>query len=179
MELPTKILSKEHEVILKFIDVLMKECQEMRKSKAVNRVFFQEAIGFIREYADQLHHAKEEEILFKELCSRENQEKMHCNPIEQMLFEHNLGRDFVRNMEESLNRNDWAKLAENAESYSRLLQEHIFKEDRIMYPLADSVLSPEAQRAILEEFRKVEGSELSRKVQKKYPRFLVLGGGVF
>ena len=98
MESPTKILSDEHQNILKVINALIKECSDLESEKELDKAFFKRAIDFIRNYADKFHHAKEEEILFKELC-KETAE-LHCNPVEQMLYEHELGRGFVKEMGE-------------------------------------------------------------------------------
>ena len=154
MKKPTKILSDEHKNILKFIDILDKKCDDAEECKGIDKEFFKKAIEFIRNYADKFHHAKEEDILFKELCSDEVE--LHCNPVEQMLHEHELGRGFVKGMEAALNKDDKEKIIENARGYIQLLQEHIFKEDNILYPMADSALSEKVQKLILEKFEKRE-----------------------
>jgi hemerythrin-like domain-containing protein len=153
-EKPTKILSDEHQNILKVIDALTKECNVLESGKELNKDFFEKAIDFIRNYADKFHHAKEEDILFKELCKDTVQ--MHCNPIPQMLHEHDLGRNFVKGMEEALKENNKAKVIENARGYIELLQEHIHKEDNILYPMADEALNQQIQEDILGKFKQAE-----------------------
>jgi hemerythrin-like domain-containing protein len=160
MKTSTQILSEEHENILKVIDALVMECDEIEAGKGIDKAFFEKAIDFIRNYADKFHHAKEEDILFKELCKDNVQ--LHCNPVEQMLYEHDLGRGFVRDLEQGLRENNRSKVVENARGYIQLLQEHIFKEDNILYPMADNVLDQKTQNAMLEEFRKTES--------KKFPK---------
>jgi len=63
---PTQILSEEHKYILEVIAALNRECQSLESGKNLDKNFFEEAIDFIRNYADKFHHAKEEDILFKE-----------------------------------------------------------------------------------------------------------------
>ena len=94
MEQTTKILVDEHKNILKLADALERECNAINKGKNIDENFFKKAVDFIRNYADKFHHAKEEDILFAEL--NKNSAAMHCNPIEQMLYEHDLGREFVK-----------------------------------------------------------------------------------
>tara|TARA_Y100000310_G_C20621264_1_gene783414 strand:+ start:735 stop:1229 length:495 start_codon:yes stop_codon:yes gene_type:complete len=146
MDEALQILVDEHKNILKVIAALNEKCNE-----EIDKEFFNKAISFIKNYADKFHHAKEEDILFKEL----GQVEMHCNPMQQMLHEHDLGRDFVKGMEEGLASNDREKVKENARGYAHLLQEHIFKEDQILYPMADGVLSPEKKKEILEKSRQI------------------------
>lgn len=154
MKTAAEILAKEHENILKLIENLSKERDNLEKSKKIEKEFFIKAIEFIRNYADKFHHAKEEDILFKELCKPTSE--LHCNPVEQMLHEHSLGRDFVKGMEEGLNENNKEKLIENARSYCQLLKEHIFKEDNILYPMAENALSSETKKKMIEKFKKIE-----------------------
>lgn len=47
-------------------------------------------------------------------------------------------------------------MAENARGYAQMIQEHIFKEDNILYPMADEALSLETQALMLEKFKQVE-----------------------
>ena len=154
MKTAMQILSGEHKNILKIAEALNKECGALESGKKLNTDFFSQAIEFIREYADRFHHAKEEDILFKELCKPDA--KMHCNPVEQMLYEHNLGRNFVKGMEEGLKEGNKNRITENARGYSQLIQEHINKEDNILYPMADEALGEKAKESILKKFNEIE-----------------------
>ena len=149
---PTKILSEEHKNIIKIIGALNKECDSLESGKPLDKEFFNKAVDFIKNYADKFHHAKEEDILFKEF----NKSQSHCNPTEQMLYEHDLGRNFVKGMEQASKENNKEKLMENARGYSQLLQEHIYKEDNILYPMADEALNEKTQKSMLEKFKKLE-----------------------
>lgn len=168
METPTKILSEEHQHILKVIDALTKECDALESGKSLDKPFFEKAIDFIRNYADKFHHAKEEDILFKELCKDTVQ--MHCNPVEQMLYEHKEGRNFVTGMEEGVKEADKDKVIFNARGYANLLRDHIFKEDNILYPMADEALNKKTQQKMLKEFMQIETKK--RKDKEKYLAFV-------
>jgi len=95
--------------------------------------------------------------LFKEFnkYGEENPGCLHCNPIEQMLVEHDEGRNFVKGMEDSLEKKDKKGLVENARGYMNLIEEHIFKEDNILYPMADGTLSERTEEEMLIKFEKV------------------------
>jgi len=120
METIFQILSDEHQHILEVINALLKECDSLQSNNKINQDFLRKTIDFVKGYADEFHHAKEEEILFVELCKDEIQ--MHCNPIEQMLREHDLGRDFIKKLEEGIEENNKDKIIENAKGYAQLLQ---------------------------------------------------------
>lgn len=160
MKKPTQILSDEHQNILKVIKALTCRCDEINSGKEIDQKFFNEAVSFIRNYADKFHHAKEEDILFKILSDHE---KMHCDPTKQMLVEHGEGRNFVKGMEEALQKGDKKELLKNAQGYCELLQDHIFKEDNILYPMADEALSEAEQKNIAEKFSQIPDLNFEEK----------------
>ncbi|MFH2204331.1 MAG: hemerythrin domain-containing protein [Elusimicrobiota bacterium] len=150
----TKELTSEHKNILQVIDALERECAALDSGKAVDSVFFAKAVDFIRSYADKFHHAKEEDILFAELSGPGV--AMHCDPREQMLYEHDAGRKFVRGLEEAVAAGDKGRVVENAGGYAQLLRQHIYKEDRILYPMAEQALGEERGAKMAERFRAVD-----------------------
>src|SRR3989339_152624 len=162
----SEILSKEHEYILKVVDALELEITQL-KNKNINATFFAKIIDFIRNYADKFHHAKEENILFKEFNKCAEEGLVHCNPVEQMLFEHDEGRKNVKMMESGMN--DKNKLIEGARNYIRLIREHIFKENNILYPMADEALSKKVQKTMLEKFNKINFAK--KKEVERFEKF--------
>jgi hemerythrin-like domain-containing protein len=149
-----RILNKEHQNILIVITSIEQECERLKTGTEIDPEFFEKAIDFIKNYADKFHHAKEEDILFKEF--EDVSEQAHCNPVPQMLHEHELGRNFVKGMQEAIKTNDKESLIENSNGYAQLLREHIYKEDDILYPMIEDVLSDGTEEKMFEEFKKVE-----------------------
>lgn len=170
MEKAIELLVKEHERILVVVDRLEKECEDFESGKNVDEDFFRKSIDFIRNYADKFHHAKEEDILFKEFEKCAEEGCVHCDPTEQMLHEHELGRDFVKGIKEGLDEDDNEKIIRNTRGYIQLIKEHIFKEDTILYPMADEALSKEIQEKMLRKFRDIENKR--KKDIKKYLGFV-------
>lgn len=169
MEKATHILSEEHKKILKVIDSLIKECDVIKNENTVNKPFFLQTVEFIKNYADKYHHAKEEDILFPSLCG--GGVEMHCNPTEQMLYEHSLGREHVKEIELGLKENDKKKIMENSLKYAGLIKDHIYKEDNILYPMADEALSEKQQEEILKKFQLAE-KKFDVKIVEKYFNFV-------
>ncbi len=168
MKTALKLLSDEHQDILKVIDVLLKECDSLQSGNKIDEDFFKKTIDFVRGYADKFHHAKEEDILFIELSKDEVQ--MRCDPTEQMSHEHDLGRSFIKKLEKGIEENNKDKIIENARGYAELLQDHIFKEDNILYPMADKALGPRIKNNILKRFKQVDQKLFKKK--EKYLLFL-------
>ena len=148
----TEILSEEHQHILKLAELLEKECS--KSGEQLHPDFFRKAVKFIKEYADQFHHGKEEDILFVEL--NKDGTLTHCNPTSQMLYEHELGREFVREMEEGVKENDKNKIFRGAQGYAQLIKEHIYKEDNILYPMVEEALGEKEKKELSRRFQEAD-----------------------
>ena len=166
----SKILTEEHKNILKVIENMENEVNILEKGKEINKKFFEKAIDFIRNYADKFHHAKEENILFKEFDKAAEEGCAHCNPTKQMLSEHDEGRKFVKGIEQGVKENNKNKVIENARGYCMLLKEHIYKEDNILYPMADEALNENTKKSMLQKFNKINTER--KKNKEKYLAFV-------
>jgi hemerythrin-like domain-containing protein len=95
-------------------------------------------------------------------------------PIAMMLVEHEEARGYVRAMAEALvygeEDPDAARriLVENARAYQRLLQQHIRKEDEILFVLADEALTATEQRDLVRKFKEHEAKEMGPGIHEKY-----------
>jgi hemerythrin-like domain-containing protein len=58
-----------------------------------------------------------------------------------MLMEHKTKREYVKNLKKALDENNEEEMKKNGLAIVSLLGEHIFKEDNILYPMAEDVLS--------------------------------------
>lgn len=157
----THVLSQEHQNILKVIEVILKECELMEAESLEDTNFFRKAIAFIKNYADKFHHAKEEDILFNAIV--DNLGDMPCNPVSQMLHEHEIGRECVQGMEEAIEEEDMDKLTENARKYCFLLKDHIYKEDNILFPMAEDLIDDNRKEKIRQKYQQVDSGELAQK----------------
>ena len=153
-------LEAEHRVIEKVLDALERAIGRTTSAEEVDGDFFRGAITFVKEFADGVHHQKEESALFPRMeaagLPREG------GPIGVMLYEHDLGRRHIRAMSEALDaalRGDSAArstLMEEARAYVDLLRAHIQKEDRILFPMADRVLGESQKQIVRAEFANAE-----------------------
>ena len=67
----------------------------------------------------------------------------HCNPIPQMLNDHDAGRGATRRMAEGLEAGNVEQFCESAREFIQVLRDHIYKEDNILFPMAEQSLSEE------------------------------------
>jgi len=102
--------------------------------QAADRRLVREGIDFIRSYADHLHHAKEEDILFGYFDEE-------SPAIKAFRTEHDIARSHVRLAEEGVTARDRAAVAEHLLAYGGLLASHIKREDEVLYPWMDRELT--------------------------------------
>jgi len=158
--LATENLREEHQVILRMIKVLIVASDKLEKCDDVSLDVFKKAVDFIHTFADRCHHEKEQDTLFPALGERGV--PRHGGPIAVMLMEHEQGRQSVKGLAEALTKYEGgdktakSAIVENARGYADLLDRHIYKEDNILYPMGDKVLSESDNRELLEKFEKIE-----------------------
>ncbi len=156
---PTDILKEEHRSIERMLTLLETHAARVDKGDPPDTVFFEGAIRFIREFADGCHHGKEENLLFVRLVERGFPRE--AGPIAVMLGEHETGRMHLREMSGALERFTAgdnaaaAVLARHAFGYADLLRNHIYKEDNILFRMADEHLAASDQEELLRKFREL------------------------
>ena len=173
----TDVLVAEHKNIKRMLVVVRKLCRQVFFNQEVYYEGFYDAIDFIRNYADKFHHGKEEDIYFASM-STELGPAIQQGPIFGMLAEHDLGRLFIKTLEESLekskNGDEDAKIdiVSNAICYTDLLYRHIDKEDNAIFTFAESNLNEEAKKSVDEDFEKSKDRLKSDVTEKKYVELL-------
>ncbi|WP_026840565.1 hemerythrin domain-containing protein [Citrifermentans bremense] len=156
----TQRLKDEHQLILRMLALLEQNAKRTEEGTFKNYQFYLDGVDFIRNYADRFHHAKEEDVLFEALVA--NGMPRANSPVAAMLMEHDLGRAFVKAMEEAATRalngeaGQQEAIVANARGYLELLRDHIAKEDDILYPLAERVLPEEMRENIVAGYRTAE-----------------------
>jgi len=154
--LPIGPLMIEHRLIEKMISIMRSEIRNIEEYHRADPEVIDVVVDFVRTYADQTHHGKEEEILFRELAKKNlNEQDRHV--MRELMEEHAYGRSLVRDLVEAKERyleskngalkRIWEKLNALVEFYPA----HIKKEDRNFFLAAMKYLSCEEQEAMLQE----------------------------
>jgi hemerythrin-like domain-containing protein len=129
-------------------------------------------VDIIRNFADGLHHAKEENLFFPFLATKGFSEQQ--GPVAVMLHEHVLGRNFVKGMDISIelykkgDRSALGEIHKNMQGYSDLLRNHIGKENNILFRMADNALSEADHHQLLSRFEEAEKEHTSSAGSKEY-----------
>ena len=164
-------LVREHEIIEQVLDSLEREARAVAGGKPVDRQFFTGSITFVRQFADGIHHQKEEQILFPALCAAGMPKD--GGPVGVMLYEHDEGRGHIRAMDAALQAasdGDIAareQLVHEALAYVELLRAHIQKENMILFPMAGKVLNLRQQEIVRLGFEAAENDAQATVVRHR------------
>lgn len=168
MNTATQNLENDHVYILKLTEVM----QKMATGGATDTNHFKSVVHIIRNFADGLHHKKEEDLLFP--LFEQRTAGGHCAPVGVMLMEHEQGREFVKGLVESIEKyegGDHAALQfihHNMLGYAELLQNHIYKENNVLFRMADKALTADDQNILLNKFDKIESSAEEGSKKENY-----------
>lgn len=170
------LMVEEHEHIKRMLSVMRKACIKIMQGNPIDFNDFEKMIDFVRNYADDHHHGKEEKILFNRMIELGGASEKLVRFG--MLVEHDLGRLYMKELEEALEKvkkgDEEAKVdvIANAVSYTHLLNRHIYKEDNIAYPYGKKELSSETFKSINSECETFEKEAKKSGIQEKYMQML-------
>ena len=153
-------MEAEHRLIETVVKALGGVADAIEKGQHANVAMLATAVEFLQVYADKLHHGKEETLFFPMLVKR-GVPPQGC-PIGGLTHEHEHGRALVRALAEQapayVQGKPGAKeaLLETLCGILALYQNHIWKEDAMVFPMADKVLTAADQRELRESFAEVD-----------------------
>jgi hemerythrin-like domain-containing protein len=168
----------EHRLIERMIALIEGKLEQIDSSGEVDPSFVDTAVDFIRVYADQTHHGKEENILFRDLGKKDLSDDDR-KVMNELIAEHVFGRKTTKALADANNgyRNgDASALADISEKLRTLIDfypRHIEKEDKVFFPASRAYFTDEEDQAMLDEFW-----EFDRKmIHEKYRSVIEKLGG--
>ena len=171
--LPIGSLMIEHRLIERMVALAETEWQEINKTRKVNPAFFDTAFDFFRTYADQFHHGKEEDILFREL-TRKELSKAHRALMDELIHEHVYARKTVGSLGYIKERYVKGNQVESLDDLLRILRElivfypkHIAKEDKEFFFPSMEYFSKEEQEKMIQEFIDFDKEMLHNRYSKQ------------
>ncbi len=164
------VLMNEHRLIEHGLTVLEAFAQRLERGEPVLAEKLNTLLDFFRVFADQCHHGKEEGSLFPELEAKGIPKE--GGPIGVMLYEHDEGRNLQRQMREAVSdlssKANRQKFIAAARDYIALLRQHIWKEDNVLFQMAQQVLTEADDERLSEKFEKHEREHIGEGVHEHY-----------
>jgi len=166
----------EHRLIERMIKVMKAEAASISRTGTVRPEFIDQAVDFIRVYADRCHHGKEEDILFKELAGKAMSDQ-YRGTMEELVQEHVRSRQMTGALLAAKDRyvnGDQGALAEML-SIMRALAAfypvHIEKEDRHFFIPCMAYFSQHEQDVMLETFAEFDRRLIHEKYRSVIEKF--------
>lgn len=159
---PFTMLVEEHKFILKVVAACTAISRKLTAGEKVDAGLLLRIVEFMQQFADKCHHGKEEDLLFPAL-EKAGVPSTGC-PLEALRAEHTKGRLLVAQLSDSSN--EYARSVTGASGgiinalngIAKLYPNHIWKEDVMVFPMADRLFSPEKKKELLMEFEEVEAN---------------------
>lgn len=170
------ILEHEHEAVVIVIGAARKEVAHIDQTGQVNAGRIREMVDFFKNFVDRCHHGKEEKHLFPRL--EERGIPREGGPIGVMLEEHQQGRSKVWALSEALRRLDQGDalapddVREHLAAYADLMIVHTRKENAMLFPMGDQVLTEEDQRSLIDAFDALEKQEMGEGTHERYHQWI-------
>lgn len=166
-----RTLEKEHKVILMVVDGAEKQARRIEAENRLDRQRTARMIDFFRNFVSACHHAKEEDHLFARM--RERNLPDGSGLIDELQSEHEQGRRLIGDLEQNLGDAEAGEqnlqvLGEILTAYAALVRRHIDKENHILFPLADRLLTREEDQALTQSFERIEEEKIGPGVHEKY-----------
>lgn len=180
---PTEELIQEHKAIEQMLAILETASTRLERRETVETGDLARMIEFFKVFADGCHHTKEEEMLFPAM-ERAGVGREH-GPVGVMLHEHAVGRNHIRQMSDALaaitggDADAAARFVGHARAYINLLAAHIQKENFVLFPMADRVLTEEQQRQIAADFERIETERIGKGKHEEFHQLLYRLEGVY
>ena len=160
MRKATEALEREHKVIQKVVAVMVQLVAQLELRHAVDANVLRDLLQFMRIFSDQCHHGKEESYFFPYLESK-GVPATGC-PLSALKGEHAKSRQLM----DHLNSAAAAYIADSEKGRLTLIQvlqslvalypAHIWKEDYLLFPMADKILSDADLELLLRQFETAE-----------------------
>ena len=145
----TADLRHEHEVILQAVAVLERVADRLAAGRPMSQSTLIDLVQFLQTFADRCHHGKEEDHLFPAMRA-----KGGGDALAPFLEEHEEGRRYLHTLA-SPNAQSTERAAA-ARRYAGLLQDHIEREDKVLFPMADGLFTAAEHAALARAYEDVE-----------------------
>jgi hemerythrin-like domain-containing protein len=178
----TQQLKDEHESVKVMLGILGHVYRKLESTGSLNIEHFEKILEFLKVFVDKCHHGKEEELFFPAL---ETAGIPKDGPIAVMLYEHEMGRKYIRAMSDAFaqylkkNKSAAANISQHAKNYIDLLMAHIEAENNVLFAMADSRLSQKTQNELFSGFEKIEELQIGAGKHEEFHALLTKLGGIY
>lgn len=149
-------MTAEHRYIETVIKSLQDAVTALGNGQRLNVEKLHNVVEFLRVYADQRHHQREEALFFPILIKR-GVPPQGC-PIGGLNNEHEKGRAFVSALDEQITLYEQHRtgaeqaLQQTLQEIIKLYRHHLWMEDAMVFPMAEKLISEDDNRELMIKF---------------------------
>ncbi len=174
--MPIAPLMIEHRLIERMIKVMKGEIEAISRTNKARPQFIDEAVDFIRTYADRCHHGKEEDILFRLLLEKPIADR-HKQVVKELTQEHVQARGLTGRLVAAKERyvlgdaTAFDEIKAVMEELVRFYPIHIEKEDRHFFIPCMEYFSQHEQDLMAEAFGEFDRKMIHEKYRSVIEKF--------
>ena len=176
------IIRDEHRSIAAILHGMEYLVQRIRaRKKKVDPRVFHAMLYYLDTFSERMHHPKEDQYLFKAMRERGAEAGTHVADLEE---DHARGEDALRRLAQCLIRyeeggeQEFPAFEREVENFVRNYRDHMRKEEDIVFPLAERLLSASDWQAIDRAFEEnrdpLAGERGTRDFEKLFDRIVSL-----
>ena len=160
MPTATEILRHEHDAVVKMLGFTHDLADRLDHGQRASPDVLDKVLEFFRVFVDQCHHSKEEDLLFP-LIEAKGLPRAG-GPLGVMLSEHEEGRKWIKEMTQAAEdyrlsvEGSGCRWASALRAYAHLLLAHLYKENNVLFVMADRMLTADEQAGLVKGFEKLE-----------------------
>jgi len=159
-----EVLTEEHRVILKIVEVLNNSAKKLQAREEVSTEFFEKILDAMRNFVEKCHHGKEEMALFPLIRARGGRE---AKAVSLLIEEHEKGRAFGKALDEAVKKNEMDNIIKSVNGYVGLLPQHVKKEN-VVFPTWINSLSDETKKELFKRFEEIEETVIGLGKHQEY-----------
>ena len=177
----TASLDEDHRIIKMMLPALERMARQFEAGEFVRGYDLARVLEFLREFVDGCHHWKEEQALFPALEARGV--PRDTGLVSELLEEHDRGRRCMRvmtaAMAEEIGEDPGAEadFARYGREYVGLLREHMAREAKELWALAEDALTAEDAARVAEAYAEVERRTIGEDGRQRFCEMAAALGG--
>jgi hemerythrin-like domain-containing protein len=169
---PTESLEKEHKICYLVVAAAQREVARVRTGGEFHPELMTELVDFLHFFADVCHDPKEEHLLYARLA--EYGMSTTTGILAEMEADHEEFKDRLQAISDHLaparggDARAIARVLDEIEAYLRLMEDHMRKEDEVLFPMVEHVLTHRDLEELARQFESIESQEIVEGVHDKY-----------
>ena len=173
---PTENLKREHEAIYEVLNIMSRIADDIKEKRVFYTKDIDKIVDFLIVFWYNCHNRKEEQVLYPALAL--SGILTADESIGDRTHEHSMGRTYIKEMCHSIEncKIGYAfsseRLVDSLNNYVKLLRIHIRKEEEVLFPKADQVLTEKNQSEILQQFEEIEEQTVGHSLYEQYYELL-------